>query len=244
MSIAHSVRQNTRKNQARVVAVEPVGDGLLRIRATAQRPIMQWRPGQAIAVTVDPTGDTMRDRWRHYTLRRCEPDTAQFELVVVDRGPESPAGRWISNLRAGATFTFMGPGGRPTLSENGSAYVFVGDRTSIGSIGAMVERLLAYGGTAPIDVVVGTPDPDRADLTVGERKTERLRIRWLPAADATDLRTELPAALPETLPEGARAYVTGEMTMMQDARQALQRAGLSRRSIGCHAHWTPGRRGM
>ncbi|MEM8620117.1 MAG: siderophore-interacting protein [Actinomycetota bacterium] len=244
MSVAQSIRQNTRKNEGCVAAVEPIGDGLARIRATARQPILQWRPGQAVGVIVDPTGDTMRDRWRHYTVRRTDADTGEFELVVVDRGPESPAGRWVDSLRPGATFTFMGPGGRPTLGEDASAYVFVGDRTSVASIAAMVERLLAVGGSALIDVVIGTPEPERADLTLGERNTERLRIRWLPADDANDLRTRLPAALPTSLHAGTQAYVTGEMKMMQGARQALQRAGLNRRSIHSHAHWTPGRRGM
>ncbi|NQY56801.1 MAG: SIP domain-containing protein [Ilumatobacteraceae bacterium] len=115
---------------------------------------------------------------------------------------------------------------------------------SIASNAAMVERLLAVDGSAPIDVVVGAPEPDRADLTLGEPSTDRLRIRWLAADDADELRTQMPTALPARLHEGTQACITGEMKMMQAARQALQRAGLSRRSIGSHAHWTPGRRGM
>ena len=55
---------------------------------------------------------------------------------------------------------------------------------SIASNAAMVERLLAVDGSAPIDVVVGAPEPDRADLTLGEPSTDRLRIRWLAADDA------------------------------------------------------------
>ena len=52
MSIAHSIRQNTRQNEGSVAAVEPLGDGVVRICAAARLPILQWRPGQAVAVTA------------------------------------------------------------------------------------------------------------------------------------------------------------------------------------------------
>ncbi|MEM9514187.1 MAG: siderophore-interacting protein [Actinomycetota bacterium] len=244
MSITSTLRQNTTKNRADVVSVTPIGDGLTHICVTTRRPTVGWQPGQAIAVVVDPDGKTMRDRWRHYTVRRATPDSNELELLVVDRGPDSPAGRWIASLNVGASFTFMGPGGRPTLSAGAPAYVLTGDRSSIASIAAMTERLLTDERAPNIDVIVGTPNPDLADLTVDGDVADNLRIRWVRAADAPALRTELPAALPTTLPPGTRAYVTGEMKMMQTVRSTLQRAGVARRAIGSHAHWTPGRRGM
>ncbi len=244
MSITSTIRQNTSKNEAEVVSVQSAGDGLRHVHLAARRPIVGWQPGQAIAVVVDPDGKGMRDRWRHYTVRRATPESNQLELVVVDRGGSSPAGRWIASLEPGATFTFMGPGGRPTLSAGASAYVLVGDRSSIASIAAMTEHLLTAERAPTIDVVIGTPNPELADLTLDDDTADNLHVRWIRAADAGELRTHVPPALPTSLRPDARAYVTGEMEMMQTVRAQLQRSGLRRRAVGCHAHWTPGRRGM
>ncbi|MEM9042304.1 MAG: siderophore-interacting protein [Actinomycetota bacterium] len=238
MSVIQTIRQNTRKNTATVTEIERFGDGMRRITTHIEHPLAGWTPGQAIGVMVDPDGDGLRDRWRHYTVRHHEAATGTLQLVVVDRDDSSPAGRWMSELDVDSTFTFMGPGGNPKLTPGASHYVFVGDRTSVASIGSMVDAL--SGATPTIDVVIATPDPANADLGT----VEQTPVRWLAAESAHEVRSATLDALPDRVPADARAYVTGELEMMREVRSELTRRGLSKRSIGCHAHWTPSRRGM
>ncbi|MEM7287685.1 MAG: siderophore-interacting protein [Actinomycetota bacterium] len=240
MSVLRKARQFSVKNTATVQSADPCGDDLVHVVATMAQGDISWQPGQAVGLVVDPDGKSMRDRWRHYTVRACDQQTGRIEFLMARHDETTPGGRFLASLEPGAAFTFMGPGGNPVIRSGAPHYVFVGDRTSMASISAMVDAL-ADGGTAPsIDIVVATPDPDRARLPTS---TDH-QVRWTRAATADEIRDELLAALPDELPDGTRAYVTGEMQMMRAVRATLGERGVGRREIGCHAHWTPGRRGM
>ena len=124
MSLATKVRQNTRKNEATVESVRRFGDGLVRISTTPRDADLTWVAGQAVAVIVDPDGATLKDRWRHYTVRAQRPDGG-LDFVVVEHDPSTPAGSWLADLDEGDTFPFMGPGGRPPdhVDRHWQAYV-------------------------------------------------------------------------------------------------------------------------
>ncbi|MEM8748562.1 MAG: siderophore-interacting protein, partial [Actinomycetota bacterium] len=227
MSILRTIRQNTKKNQATVVATERVGDGLRSIVVEPRHEVLGWSAGQAVAVVVDPEGAGLKDRWRHYTVRRLDPATGTLELLVVERDDPAPAARWIAGLDVGSTFTFMGPGGSPVVETGAASYLFVGDRTSLASIAAMVETIEAEPGPNPsaIEVLVATPNPERADLTTGTSGT----VRWVEADTAAEIRERLVDALPDEPPPDTRAYVTGEMEMMRAVRTELGHRGFARR---------------
>ncbi|MEM1334307.1 MAG: SIP domain-containing protein, partial [Actinomycetota bacterium] len=69
-------------------------------------------------------------------------------------------------------------------------------------------------------------------------------VRWVAATTAEEVRVGLLGALPDEVPTGTRAYVTGELQMMRAVRTFLQERGVPRRAVRCHAHWTPSKRGM
>ncbi|MEM8924254.1 MAG: siderophore-interacting protein [Actinomycetota bacterium] len=245
MSVVQKARQFTVKNSATVVATENVGDDLVHVTATVSQPDLSWQPGQAVALVVDPDGKSMKDRWRHYTVRAFDPEEGRIEFLMARHDESTPGGRFLASLQPEYSFTFMGPGGNPILRTDAPHYVFLGDRTSLASISAMLDGLTAAGVTAKgdgpgIDVVVATPDPDRAVLPTAEQHD----VTWVKATDAAEIRQALLDSLPDELPDGTQAYVTGEMETMRAVRKALTERGVSRRSVGCHAHWTPGRRGM
>ncbi|MEM9133445.1 MAG: siderophore-interacting protein [Actinomycetota bacterium] len=242
MTLTQKARQFTVKNSATVVGVNDVGDDLVHITANTAQPDLSWRPGQAVALVVDPDGKTMKDRWRHYTVRAFDREQGTIEFLMARHDGSTPGGRFIDALRPESTFTFMGPGGNPTLQSDAPHYVFVGDRTSVASVSAMLDGLAAESGDgAPsVDVLLATTDPERAVLPTAVSH----EVTWIKADEASEIRTSLIEALPDGLPEGTRAYVTGEMEMMRAVRGALGERGVSRRNVGCHAHWTPGRRGM
>ncbi|MEL6981666.1 MAG: siderophore-interacting protein [Actinomycetota bacterium] len=244
MSLRSKARQMAVKNQASVSAVSPVGDGMVLVTATARQPELVWEPGQAVAVVVDPDGASMKDRWRHYTVRGYDRQRGTIDFFLTRHDPSTPAGRWIESLEIGSTFTFMGPGGNPVLRAGAEHYLLVGDRTSLASMAAMLDALSAGSsseqGGQSVEVVVATPDPDAAILPT----TDPWPTRWIAAATAEEIREGMTAALPETVPAGTQAYVTGEMTMMRAVRGVLVDRGVPKRFIGTHAHWTPDRRGM
>lgn len=239
MAIGQKVKQFTTKNTGTVKVRQGFGDDMVRIRFEPAWPI-DWKPGQAIATVVDPDGDGMKDRWRHYTLRSVSED-GLVELVIAGRNAETPGISWLTDLSPGDTFTFMGPGGSPTLTEGAPHYVFVGDRTSLASISAMIDGLHSSSADSEIDVVIATEDPSRAELPTSEPTA----VTWV-VGDPSEAATveAMSAALPDALPSGTRAYVTGEQSMMRALRGQLFERGVARRSVGCHAHWTPGKRGM
>ncbi len=232
------------KNEGSVTALTEVGDGMLLVSAEARNPDLLWEPGQAVALVVDPDGSSLKDRWRHYTVRGYDRKKATIDFLLTRHDPDTPGGRWIESLAVGTTFTFMGPGGNPVLRTGADHYVLVGDRTSLASVSAMLDGLSAdaqTGGPSPtVEVIVATPDPEAAVLpTVNAWPTT-----WVRASSADDIRQRTLVALPQTVAPGARAYVTGEMTTMRAVRDALIERGVAKRSIGTHAHWTPGRRGL
>ncbi|MEM8705597.1 MAG: siderophore-interacting protein [Actinomycetota bacterium] len=238
MGAGRVIRQNTRKNEGTVTAISDVGDGLRRVSFRPRDADLRWKPGMAVAVVVDPDGASMKDRWRHYTIRRQAAD-GQLEFLLTLHDAGGPGRDWIDELDTGSTFTFMGPGGSPVLAGGHPHYVLVGDRTSLASVGAMVD---AVPDTTPITAIVATPDPSRAVLDC-ERAVD---LRWVRADDAESTRTGLTAALAELgdLPGDTQAYVTGELHAMRQVRAALGDRGVGRRRVGSHAHWTPDRRGM
>ncbi|MEM7323346.1 MAG: siderophore-interacting protein [Actinomycetota bacterium] len=251
MSLRAKARQFTVKNQATVVATEPVGDDLVLVTAEARNPDLSWEPGQAVAVVVDPDGSSMKDRWRHYTVRAYRPEQGTVDFLLTRHDPDTPGGRWIRSLEAGSEFTFMGPGGSPVFRPGADHYLLVGDRTSLASISAMLDALSAAhphphpeegsdGATPTVDVIVATPNPTAAALPT----TKAYQPSWVRAATAEEIREAAVAALPASIPTGTRAYVTGEMKMMRAVRDALVERGVPKRQIGSHAHWTPDRRGM
>lgn len=244
MSLRSKAKQMAFKNEASVTATAEVGDGMLLVTAEARNPDMVWEPGQAVALVVDPEGSSMKDRWRHYTVRAYDPDRGTIDFLLTRHDPDTPGGRWIESLDVGATFAFMGPGGNPVLRTDTDRYLLVGDRTSLASVSAMLDGLsahaLAGGPSAKAEVIMATPDPDLAVLPTADHWP----ITWVRAATADEIRQHTVAALPEVVVPGTRAYVTGEMTTMRAVRDALIERGVSKRAIGTHAHWTPGKRGM
>ncbi|MEM9466324.1 MAG: siderophore-interacting protein [Actinomycetota bacterium] len=238
MSAGQVIRQNTRKNQGTVTSIEAVGDGLRRVVFDPREAELRWRPGMAVGVIVDPDGTSLRDRWRHYTIRRQHDDGAlEFLLTVHDTG--GPGVDWLQSLEPGSSFTFMGPGGNPTVETGHDHYVFVGDRTSLASMGAMRDAL---PDTASVTAIVATPDPDRASFD----SPALTDVRWVAADRAETIRAGLVDAVQvlEPFPPDTQAYVTGEMVAMRDVRRTLAERGVGRRRVGAHAHWTPDRRGM
>ncbi|MEM7091732.1 MAG: siderophore-interacting protein [Actinomycetota bacterium] len=240
MSVARTVRQFTIKNRATVTSAEPVGDGLLHVRATMAQPNVAWKPGQAVALVVDPEGKSMKDRWRHYTVRACDREAGTIDFLMARHDASTPGGRFIDNLAAGREFTFMGPGGSPVVEHGARGYLFAGDRTSVASISAMLDSLSERTPNVRATVIMATPNPRAAALPTSVEHD----VTWVAATTAEEIAANVVDALPPTIPSASRAYVTGEMTMMRDVRRALGERGLGRRHIGCHAHWTPGRRGM
>ncbi|MEM8618951.1 MAG: siderophore-interacting protein [Actinomycetota bacterium] len=238
MSVLQKARQYTVKNAATVCNVEQIGDDLVHVVAEVAQPDLSWSPGQAVAIKIEPGATKMRLRWRHYTVRSCDPATGAIEFVMALHDRTTAAARFIMRLEPGTAFTFMGPGGSPVLQHDADSYLFVGDRTSVASIAAMLDALAP---AAPqTKVIIATPHPDEAQLP----STHPHDVRWLPAADAAETKEVTLAALPEHVSSDTRAYVTGEMNTMRAVRSALQQAGVSRRRIGCVAHWTPDRQAM
>ncbi|MEM9566356.1 MAG: siderophore-interacting protein [Actinomycetota bacterium] len=244
MSLRLKAKQMTVKNEATVTATSEVGDGLLGVSAEARNRDLVWEPGQAVALVVDPDGSSMKDRWRHYTVRGYDRESGTIDFLLTRHDPDTPGGRWIDSLEVGSTFTFMGPGGNPVLRPGADHYVLVGDRTSLASVSAMLDGLSANadaGGRSPTaEVIVATPDPDAAVLPT----TEDWPTTWIRATSADDIRQRTLVALPQTVAPGTRAYVTGEMTTMRAVRDTLIERGVAKKAVGTHAHWTPGRRGM
>lgn len=233
------------KNQAVVTDTFDVGDDMVLVTATPRNPELVWTPGQAVAVVVDPDGASMRDRWRHYTVRGHDPERGTMDFLLTRHDSSTPGGRWIESIEVGSTFTFMGPGGHPVFRPGAEHYFLVGDRTSLASMVAMLDAMSANSPTGQdtspdVEVLVATPDPDAAILpTIDPWKT-----RWIGATAVEEIRERTVAALPLTFPSGTQAYVTGEMATIRAVRDVLIDRGVAKRSIGSNAHWTPGRRGM
>lgn len=238
MGAGHVIRQNTRKNLGTVESVADFGDGLRRIVFSPRARDLRWKPGMAVATIVDPEGKTLKDRWRHYTIRR-QHDDGSLEFLLTRHDAGGPGIDWLEGLSPGDSFTFMGPGGSPVLEPDHHAYVLIGDRTSLASMGAMRDALPT---DTSVTAIVATPNPDRAQFD----SSHPTAIDWIEASDADSISTGLADAVSAlgALPSDAQVYLTGEMRSIRAVRTILSEQGIRRRQIGTHAHWTPGRRGM
>ena len=238
MSVLTTIRQSTVKNSGLVTSVADVGDGLRRLAFAPHQAELTWRPGQALAVVVDPTGRRMKDRWRHYTIRRRDPDDGALELLVALHDDPGPGARWAAGLSPGDEFTFMGPGGGPALEGHAAPPLVVGDRTSAASAGAILDAL---DPATPAVALLATPDPGAADLDTSRASD----VRWVAATSSEEIRSRLVESVADVILEpDVRAYVTGERDAMRAVRGVLRDRGVPKRRIGVHAHWTPGRTGM
>lgn len=234
--IAATARQVLTKRHAVVESCEPVGDGLVRIVLDAGPAPLAWRPGQAVGVVVDADATRMRDRWRHLTIRRWRSG-GHLELLLLERSPTTPLGRWLAGLGPGVEITFQGPGGRAGTAPSDAPILFLGDRTSLAGIAAVLENRAP--GAAPCRAVVVTPDPPRADLTApGD-------VEWVAAEDGSqDAHRSLTDALPDTPPPGLHVHVSGELAVVDAVRRRMRDAGLAGRRLHGHPHWSPDRTGM
>ncbi|MEO1061612.1 MAG: siderophore-interacting protein [Actinomycetota bacterium] len=239
MTILQTIRQSTVKNLGEVVETADDGDGLRRIRFRARHTAMAWRPGQALAIIVDAGGRRMKDRWRHYTIRRRDQATGELELLVTVHRDAGPGARWASTIDPGDEFVFMGPGGGPTLTLPDAPCLILGDRTSAAAAGAMLDALAP---TTPATAFLATPHPERARLDTSRPDD----VRWLAASSATEIREALveAAAVAPIETDAVHAYVTGEQAAVRAVRRTLRDRGVAPRRIRVHAHWSPDRIGM
>ncbi|MEM9038054.1 MAG: siderophore-interacting protein [Actinomycetota bacterium] len=239
MSVLTTIRQTTVKNSGVVTVAMDVGDGLRRIAFRPRQSRLSWRPGQALAVKVAPEGKKLRDRWRHYTLRRGDAESGDLEFLITVHDDAGPGARWAAGLTTGDEFVFMGPGGGPTVASDSAPTVIIGDRTTAAAAGAILDALPR---ATPASVVLATPTPSDAVLDTVRADD----VTWIGANGADEIREALVGAA-DTVPldpESTYAYVTGEQAMMRSVRDRLRQRGLPKAQVKVHAHWTPGRVGM
>lgn len=209
--------------EAQVLAVEAAGPDfrLLRLRGDPGAP---FQPGDKIQVVL-PSQDV-----RTLTPVRWSSG-GETELLVYQRDADTPAMRWLRDLKPGETLRFVGPQRSLSLAEGRA--VVVGDETSIAVAAAYAQ---ARPGQARAVIEVG-PDVEvgPALAAVGLEAATVLRRGRDGEGD--------PGLLDAALHAPADAIgVTGGAGLVQRARDGLRGRGAA--GVKVKTYWVQGRAGL
>ncbi|WP_137290491.1 FAD-binding oxidoreductase [Natronorubrum halophilum] len=193
--------------ELRITRLEDVGDQTAAIEVEAPTDFEAY-PGQFVLVRATINGE---EETGYYTI--SSPDVEErFEMTVaVD--PDGTLGPWLVERALGETITVEGPFGDIQYVDDGVALVFAGG-PGIGPAIGIAERArrldhdvtIVYGGDQP-------PHRDRLDTLKERGATIVLSDDLEEAVDSID-------------PSAVEIYVFGFQQFVEEARDALSRAGI------------------
>ncbi len=197
---------------------------------------MPFSPGQFISLAL-PLGESP-PLVRPYSLA-SDPDDELLE-ICVDLVPGGLGSAYLFALTAGAALDFKGPFGTFCVDEPPAApLVFVGDATGIAPIRAMLRRVLARPGDAPVHVVQGGRAFDallyRDELEAATAAHARLTWEPVLAADGTrDAALEARVAARYVHGDADRTrhfWICAVGDVVRRLREAVRGAGYERRAV-------------
>ena len=212
---------------------EPV-PSVRRVRLTgAGLENMAPQPGQDMMLTVTPGSR------RRYTVRAYDASAPWVDLDFVLHG-DGPAARWAGGARAGDSVEAIGPRGKVLVDDKAQWHLFAGDDTFVPATFAMLESLPADRRALVVLEVEGEEDHQEPSGVAAEVVGG---IQWLHRNGADQGGPDLLVAALEAiaLPEGrGRAYLAGELRVVNAMRHVLLDKGLDAESISPKPYWRKG----
>lgn len=181
--------------------------------------------------------------FRHYTPEAVDHDAGRATILFHLHGlSNAPGLTFVENLRVGSTATWCGmASARAFRWTSPSAFLAMGDATTLGLMVGLVARARAEGREALVVVEVEVPDlsyvrtllPDAVVLAAAEEPGHALR-GWL-----TDAAQEIAQLDPSAV------YLAGHGGSIQEQRALLRGVhGVDRRLIRTQPYWATGKVGL
>jgi NADPH-dependent ferric siderophore reductase len=222
------VRQEPRRRDVRVAAVERLSEGFVAITFA----------GEALA---DFTSESFDDHVkfilggaggepvrRDYTPRRFDRERRELTIEFALHG-HGHASEWARDAAVGQVATIAGPRGSFIVPFDYDWHLLVGDATALPAISRRLEELPRE---ARVTVIAQADRADRRDFAA----LPGLDVRWV------DTSGELLAAVETLQLPGGEGYVwaAGEAAAMARVRQLLVDKGQARDAMRVAAYWKQG----
>lgn len=182
--------------------------------------------------------ESLRPVVRTYTVRAARPDQREIDIDFVLHGDHGPAARWARAAKVGDDVGLYGCLSSFTPPVDTTAYLLVGDETSLPAIAGIAASAPA-GLPVRVLVEVGSADEEQPLASAAD-----LSVTWLHRGAAEPGTTDLAVAAVRALADIAPttyAWVAGEAGMVRDVRAhlAIER-DLSRQRLYFSGYWRRG----
>jgi NADPH-dependent ferric siderophore reductase len=192
----------------------------------------RYEPGQDLMFGIaDERGSEVR---RRYTIRSFDAGATTIAVDAVLHG-DGPGAKWFGDARTGDRLEAIGPRGKVTVDGDASWHLFAGDESFLPAACAMAESL---------------PDPARATIVVSVDSAADevpgvalpgLRYVHRDGASAADAGRLVEALAGVGLRDGeGRAYLAGELRVVNAMRASLLDRGLGASRIAAKSYWRAG----
>ncbi len=193
---------------------------------------LRYEPGQDLMFGIaDDDGSEVR---RRYTIRSFDPGATTIAVDAVLHG-DGPGAKWFANARAGDRVEAIGPRGKVTVDGDATWHLFAGDESFLPAACAMAESL---HDPARATLVISV---DSAADEVPDIALPGLRYVHRDGASVADAVLLVDALAGVELGEGdGRAYLAGELRVVNAMRASLLDRGLDASRIAPKSYWRAG----
>ncbi len=215
----------------RVIACEPVADEIWTLRLQVDAPF-EFLPGQY--VRLRPEIDAP---WRSYSMANAPGESElTFYVRIVPGGAFST---WLTErARPGAIVDIDGPRGVFFLRDEPRPRLFVAGGSGLAPFLSMLKASRPGAKHGPTTLLVGARSGAHLfaaeDLRAAQAADPDLVVRrFVERGDRSDCEAGFPTAglTAGAVDPAARVYVCGPPPMVDAAREAVERAGLSRSDL-------------
>jgi NADPH-dependent ferric siderophore reductase len=222
----------------RVDAVEPVGEGLLRI-AFAGEGLRAVEPGPCDVTAFRIAAND----FRHYTPETLDPAAGRATVLFHRHGqPDAPGLAMVEALAPGDAVTWCGlASARGFRWEAPRRVLALGDASTAGLLVSLTDR--AHADSAELLAVIEVEEPDRAAVAELLPGAVVLAAGPRPGDAAAGWLADAGEAVKRLAPDAV--YLAGHGQSVQAQRDLLRTVhGLDRRTIRTQPYWATGRTGL